>query len=86
MKKIRPYQSLQVLGHDAYLLQGYFITHLLFILSNWGDIKLVDRSLFVEEYSFLTSNMQVVIDMNDPELVGEYLHVKYIYIQIYLSL
>ena len=75
MKKIRPYQSLEKLGVSAYQLQGYFITHLMFILTNWGAVCLKERSLFAEELTFLLTNMKVVMEMNDPELVGEYLQV-----------
>jgi len=45
---IRPYQSLEVLGKDSFLLQGYFLTHLFFILSGWGGIALTNRRLFIE--------------------------------------
>jgi hypothetical protein len=75
IRQLRPYQSLRRLGRDSYQSQCYFITHLTFILSGWGAIKLVPRSLFIEEYLFLTSNMDVVIAMKDPELVGEFLQV-----------
>jgi len=73
MKFIRPYRSLEERGANSYKLQCYFITHLTFVLTKWGACPLLPRDLFLEEYLFLASNMDVVIRWKDPELVGEFL-------------
>jgi hypothetical protein len=59
-------------GQDSYVSQCYFLTHLIFVLSGWGAVRLTPASLFVEEILFLISNMDVAIHMRDPELVGEF--------------
>lgn len=61
------------LGRDCYVTQCYFITHLTFIMTGWGATPLIPRSRYLEEILFLQSNMDVVIKLKDPELVGEFL-------------
>lgn len=78
MKTIRPYRSLETAGTDSYKLQCYFITHLTFIMTGWGSVAMQPRELFVEEYLFLLANMDVVIKVKDPELVGEFLQALHI--------
>lgn len=74
MPAIRPYRSLESLGLANYKCQCYFLTHLVFILSGWGAVTLPDVArLFVEEYIFLITNLPVVMDLKDAELVGEFL-------------
>jgi hypothetical protein len=71
--QIRPYKSLNELVHDNYLTQCYYLTHLIFILSGWGAVKLQPIQLFIEELLFLLNNMQVAIKLKNAELVGEFL-------------
>jgi len=71
VKKVRPYKSMAELGKDAYLLEVYYLTHMMFILSGWGAACLQPRWLFVEEYIFLEAQMDVAIKMKDAELCGE---------------
>lgn len=78
MRFIRPYRSIPVCGADAFKLQCYFITHLIFVLSRWGAVKLEPRALFVEEYLFMLANMDVLVHWENPELVGEFVHSLYI--------
>ena len=78
MKHIRPYKSLRYRGHNSFRLQCYFITHLVFILTRWGAVRLEPRTSFVEEYLFLVANMDVVIWLKDPELVGEFVQALHI--------
>ena len=73
LKFIRPYRSLPTLGKHNYEWQCYFITHLIFVLSSWAAYRL-DVGLVLEEYVFLLTNMDVVIKLDDPELVGEFAH------------
>jgi len=74
INKIRPYRSVEEIGKDSFQLQCYYITHMTFILSGWGAAVLRPTNLFLEELIFLHSNMDVVIKMKDPELVGEFIH------------
>ena len=55
------YQRIDELGHDFYRLQCYFVTHLIYVLSDWGR-HLLERSLFEEELSFIVSNLTRVDD------------------------
>jgi hypothetical protein len=79
MPTIRPYRSLSYRGKDSYVHQCYFITHLIFVMSRWGAVRLSPSPLFVEEYLFLLFNMEVVIQLGDAELVGEFLHSLHIF-------
>ena len=78
MPLIRPYRSLVALGLGAFTLQCYFVTHLVFVQSRWGRVRLTPRSLYCEELIFLSANMRVVMWLNDPELVGEFVHALHI--------
>mmetsp|Transcript_10235 Transcript_10235/g.41430 ORF Transcript_10235/g.41430 Transcript_10235/m.41430 type:complete len:632 (-) Transcript_10235:1023-2918(-) len=69
---MRRYYRLDELGNDFYRLQCYFLTHFIYIVSDWGR-HTIRRELFEEEYIFLVKNMSTVIDHKDPELVGEFL-------------
>lgn len=54
LKHIRPYPGLTELGWDSFRLQTYLLTHLIFVLTNWGAKSLLpDRLLLLEEYIFL---------------------------------
>jgi hypothetical protein len=68
----RSYQRIDELGNDTFLWQCYFITHLIYVFSDWGQ-HLLPRQLFSEEFEFMISNMDLVIRLDDPELVGEFL-------------
>jgi len=78
IKTMRPYRSLDERGYDSFRLQLYFLTHLTFVLTKWGACPLKHRLLFVEEYLFLLSNLDVCIAMQDAELVGEVLQALHI--------
>ena len=47
-------------------------------MTRWGAVAMTPRPLFVEEYLFLLANMDVVIKVKDPELVGEFLQALHI--------
>lgn len=68
----RCYQRIDELGKDTYKWQCYFITHVIYVFSDWGQHPL-SRQLFAEEFEFLVGNMDLAIRLNDPELVGEFL-------------
>lgn len=72
LPSVRCYQTIDQLGHNLYKLQCYFITHFLYVISDWGQHGL-KRELFHEEFHFIVSNFEAVFRLADPELVGEFL-------------
>jgi len=74
---IRPYQDINSIGKAEFKEQCYFITHLLFVSSrsqrSWGVFALDPRH-FVEEFIFLFYAMEICIELEDNELVGEICH------------
>mmetsp|Transcript_28462 Transcript_28462/g.88079 ORF Transcript_28462/g.88079 Transcript_28462/m.88079 type:complete len:132 (+) Transcript_28462:266-661(+) len=66
------YQRIDELGHDFFRLQCYFVTHYIYVLSDWGR-HMVHRELFEEEFLFLLLNLGQVTSMEDPELIGEFI-------------
>mmetsp|Transcript_3775 Transcript_3775/g.11170 ORF Transcript_3775/g.11170 Transcript_3775/m.11170 type:complete len:661 (-) Transcript_3775:184-2166(-) len=68
---VRVYQRIDELGHDFFRLQCYFVTHFIYVMSDWGR-HMLQRSLFEEELVFMVSNLHQVISMKDPELTGEF--------------
>ena len=73
MPIIRSYKTLEELGENMFKSQSYFITHLIYVFSDWGEHS-VNRQLFAEEFIFIAENMKTVIALDDAELVGEFLH------------
>ena len=55
----RCYQRIDELGHDFFKLQGYFLTHFVYVMSDWGQHPLA-RHLYLEELHFIVENMQQV--------------------------
>eukprot|EP00493_Phyllostaurus_siculus_P026995 UN27341 len=74
---IRPYQDIKSIGEAEFKQQCYFVTHLLFVSSrdqkSWGVFALDPRH-FVEEFIFLFYAMEICIELEDNELVGEICH------------
>ena len=68
----------RVFAYHFQLFQAYLVTHLVFVASSWGGTSWgalpLPRTLFAEELVFLSGNVSTVLEMNDPELVGEFLH------------
>ena len=50
------YQRIDELGHDFFRLQCYFVTHFIYVLSDWGR-HVLERALFEEEFVFIVSNL-----------------------------
>ena len=71
MPRLRPYGGIDAIGEQAFKAQGYFITHLIFVMSSWGAFRL-EPEVFAEELAFLSSQLNTVIRLGDPELVGEF--------------
>lgn len=68
---VRTYQRVDELGHDFFRLQCYFVTHYIYVMSDWGR-HMLQRELFEEELAFILSSLNQVISMQDPEIVGEF--------------
>ena len=75
VRQVRPYRALRELSGDQFRFQCYLVTHLIFITSThdacWYAAQL-SRRTFLEEFLFLHANVDVVLAMDDPELVGEF--------------
>jgi len=68
----RSYQRIDELGHNFYRLQCYFLTHLIYVFSDWGQHAL-RRQLFADEFEFIVRNMTLAIRIDDPEVVAEFI-------------
>jgi hypothetical protein len=75
MPHLRPYGGIDAIGESAFKAQGYFITHLLFVMSCWGKYRL-EADIFAEELAFLSSQLNTCVRLGDPELVGEFVQVR----------
>jgi hypothetical protein len=70
---LRSYQSLDILGMNTFTHQCYFVTHLIYLFSDYGQHTL-NRHLFAEEFFFIIESMGVAVHiLDDPEIVGEFL-------------
>ncbi len=70
---VRNYLRLDELGRDFFQLQCYFVTHFIYVVSDWGRHSL-RRELFREEFLFIVQNLPILVHHEDPELVGEFIH------------
>lgn len=70
---VRSYKSVSEIGINMYKNECYFVTHIIYVFCDWGR-HAVNRQLFAEEFVFIVENMSVVIELDDPELVGEFVH------------
>jgi hypothetical protein len=69
----RCYQRIDELGVDFFKLQCYFLTHLIYAFSDWGQHAL-HRQLYAEEFRFILENFRLAVEeLKDPEIVGEFL-------------
>ncbi len=73
LPEAREYLSFEELGPNYWTHQGYFLTHLVYVFSDYGEHRL-KRALYVEEFTYLAANLRRVIDRGDCELLGEYIH------------
>jgi hypothetical protein len=67
----RCYQPRAALGDDFYKLQCYFLTHFVYMMSDWGAHPL-PPALFAEELTFVLDNMVEVVTMKGGGHGGEY--------------
>ena len=71
--KLRPWADYSDIHFQGFLLQGYLITHFVFIMSNWGAYRL-PRALFEPEFSHITRNMYGAVANKHVDLVGEFIY------------
>lgn len=79
LPEARHYRELDELGESFFKLQCYFITHFIYVMSDWGERQLT-RQFYEEEYQFIVRNLGHVLELQtpDPEIVGEFIHCLYI--------
>ena len=71
---MRSYQSLDAVGQNTFIHQCYFVTHLIYFFSDYGYHPLT-RELFAEEFLFILESLPIAMQqLDDAELVGEFLH------------
>ena len=71
---IRSYGTFEELGHRIYLHQCYFITHYIYVMSDWGRHRLC-LNKFWEEFAFIVDNIKIVANhLKDFEVLGEFLN------------
>ena len=69
---LRPYQMYGAtnISWDHFWQECYMVTHLIFTLSNWGELSL-DKKLFIHEYEFIHHCAPIHLENNDVHLVSE---------------
>ena len=69
---LRPYKMWKFtdITWDHFWQECYLVTHIIFTLSNWGELSL-DAKLFVHEYEFIKRIISIHLEQNDVHLVAE---------------
>jgi len=57
---LRPYRGPAAIGEQPYLDQCYLITHIVFTLTNWGELR-IDPELLPHEYYFVREHLAVQV-------------------------
>jgi hypothetical protein len=73
LPEIRKYKELDEMGLNAWTHQCYFVTHFLYVMSNWGTV-LLRAEMYIEEFTYIARNMVHAIRFHEAEIVGEFLH------------
>ena len=85
---LRPYQMHKFtnISWQHFWEECYMVTHLIFTLSNWGELSL-DKKLFIHEYNFIKYFIPIHLEQEDIHLVAEgtvsekaYHHIYILYI------
>lgn len=77
LPQVRRYYTVDELGRDFFQLQCYYLTHFIYVVSDWGRHSL-RRELFQEEFICIVNNLLTLVSQDDPELVGEFIHCLHI--------
>eukprot|EP00941_MAST-03F_sp_MAST-3F-sp1_P006109 g6109.t1 len=74
LPEARHYRWLDELGTNNFKLQSYFITHFIYVMSDWGAHQL-PRNQYKPEFDIMVSTLSLCITaLEDAEIVGEFLH------------
>jgi hypothetical protein len=73
LPEARRYRDFDELGSDGWKLQSYFVSHFVYIMSDWGSVSL-RRELYAEEFRYFAENLRRACKLKDPELIGEFVH------------
>ena len=65
---VRSYQSIDKIGKDSFIHECYFITHLVFAFSNYGQHPL-SREIFAEEFIFILENLPILVSIDEVDSV-----------------
>jgi hypothetical protein len=69
---MRPYQTYDEKHENDFIWSIYAITHVVYTLNDYSTYKLSTEGL-TAEFDFLLASINKIIDMEDPETVGEML-------------
>jgi hypothetical protein len=69
---MRPYQGLEKQSYSDFVQTVYAVTHLVYTLNGYGRYNLSPRWL-PHEFAFLKAHVGEVIDLDNPDMVGEFL-------------
>lgn len=72
LPEMRPYCGPDGENHEDFFYSVYAITHLVYTLNDYGRFKLSPRWLPCE-FEFLKANLETAIEMDDSDMVGEFL-------------
>jgi hypothetical protein len=69
LPSMRPYPA-PLADSDDFIWSIYAITHIIYTLNDYSSYRL-SRNWLPHEFTFLKSNLSLLISMDDPETVGE---------------
>lgn len=72
LPEMRPYCGPDAANDDDFFCSVYAITHVVYTLNDYGRFKLSPRWLPCE-FEFLRANLEAAIDLDDSDMVGEFL-------------
>lgn len=74
IRDFHPFLPPKLLKENEFIDQCYLVTHIIFTLNNWGELKL-DSLLLPNEYFFLKEYLPYIVEIGDVHLAGEFLEV-----------
>ena len=70
--ELRPYEQTEALDARAFIRLGFLVTHIVYTVSHYNEL-LIDPGLLEPERRFMCKSIERLIDIDERELVGEYL-------------
>jgi len=68
---LRPYKGAHQLEWREYMDQCYLVSHIIFTMSEWGELQL-DPRLFPHEFFFILEHLSLHIRLRNVHIVGEF--------------